>query len=296
MKRPEAAISIDIISNGHNIPIMLNPTGKALSAAIIGALRPLAKILLRNGIAYGTFAQLAKKVYVDVAFGELQDQGNKQTVSRVSALTGLPRKAVKVLRDLPLHGEEQTHDRYNRAIRVINGWVNDARFLNEEGWPAELLTDGGEASFAALVKDYGRDVPPATMLSVLVSAGSVEEVEGRVRLIRRAFVPSGDSVDKIRFLGTEVAELIATIDHNITSAPGELYFQRKVSNDLVKPAVLPEFRKLSASRAQALLEDLNQWLSTREMDSPSAAPNTERKYVSLGIYYHERDYSEDETR
>jgi hypothetical protein len=41
---------------------------KILFASILRLMRPLVRILLRNGIAYGTFSELVRKVYVDVAF------------------------------------------------------------------------------------------------------------------------------------------------------------------------------------------------------------------------------------
>jgi len=46
---------------------METKTGKAVSAAVTNILRPLVRLLLRNGIPYGTFSDIAKRVYVDVA-------------------------------------------------------------------------------------------------------------------------------------------------------------------------------------------------------------------------------------
>jgi len=40
---------------------------KPLSAAVLRLLRPLVRILLRNGVSYSTFADFVKWVYVDVA-------------------------------------------------------------------------------------------------------------------------------------------------------------------------------------------------------------------------------------
>ena len=58
-----------------------------LNASVRRLLQPLVRILLRNGVAYGTLAGLIRQVYVDVAFKDFAPQGKKQTVSRVSALT-----------------------------------------------------------------------------------------------------------------------------------------------------------------------------------------------------------------
>ena len=74
---------------------------KPLFAAILRLLRPLVRILLRNGVSYSTFADYAKWVYVDVASKEFGIRGRKQSTSRVSVLTGLSRKEVMRVRQLP---------------------------------------------------------------------------------------------------------------------------------------------------------------------------------------------------
>ncbi len=43
---------------------------KALSAGVMKLLRPLVRVLLRHGMPYGSFAELARKAYVDELFKE----------------------------------------------------------------------------------------------------------------------------------------------------------------------------------------------------------------------------------
>ena len=57
---------------------------RVLYAAIARILRPLIHILIRNGISYGTFADLAKWLFVDIANREFAIEGRKQTISRVT--------------------------------------------------------------------------------------------------------------------------------------------------------------------------------------------------------------------
>jgi hypothetical protein len=132
------------------------------------------------------------------------------------------------------------------------------------------------------------------MLSVLQAAGSVEATsDGKLRLVRHAFIPGDDPLDKLHILGTDVGELIATIDHNLSADPDALFFQRKVSNTRLDPAHTAEFRSLSAKKAQALLELLDAWLSRHEIDADDSGETGQ--YVSLGIYYSEdTDYREDQ--
>lgn len=261
---------------------------ETLNIAIVTLLRPLVRILLRNGIAYGTFAELAKKAYADVAFADFGDTGRKQTVSRVSALTGLTRKEVKRLLELPDLYDAELDRRYNRAVRVISGWLNDEEFLGADGQPANLPMEGERGSFAALVRRHSGDIPTQAMMAVLARADCVVREEDIVRLTRHAYIPAGDPIDKVRILGTDVGELITTIDHNLTNA-ADLRFQRKVSDARVAAGAVPAFRALSAERAQSLLEELDAWLAQHEVGAEAAGAEGDPRYVSLGIYYFESE-------
>jgi len=269
---------------------MPNKLEKALTEAVHRLMRPLVRILLRNGYAYGTLAEQIRKVYVDVAYHEFPPEGKKQTVSRVSALTGLTRKEVKRLLESDTVDAGAGQDRYNRAVRVVSGWVNDRRFHDASGKPAILPIEGARKSFALLVREYSGDIPTVAMLDMLVDAGSAARRDGKVRLLRHAYVPGGDPLDKIGILGTDTGELIATIDHNLTAAPEDLAFQRKVAYDNIDPAAVAKLKKLSSRKAQALLEQLNREFAKHEFE---VGEDTGGRYISLGIYYHEHDSSEE---
>lgn len=262
---------------------------QTLSLAVLAILKPLVRILLRNGVAYGSFAELAKKIYVDVAFDAFPPAGKQQSVSHVSALTGLTRKEAKRLHELAHPDQRGSAQRYNRAVRVISGWVNDTEFRDSGGNPKTLPVDRTSGSFAALVKKYSGDVPTQSMLAVLSAAGSVEKTGDSVRLVQHAYVPGNDPADKLNILGTDTAELIATIDHNLVSDPTHLRYQRKLSNHSVRADALPEFQSLAAGKAQALLEELDAWLSAHETGD-RAEPG---RYASLGVYYYESPADKD---
>jgi hypothetical protein len=260
---------------------------RVLFGAVRILLQPLVRILIRNGVSYGALAEVAREVYVDVAFREFKPEGRKPTVSRVSALTGLSRKEVKRLHELKVSGAETGQKRYSRAVRVISGWMNDRRFHDDSGKPSILALEGRRKSFELLVKEYSGDIPTMAMLGMLQEAGSIRLKDNRVSLVRRAFIPGDDDTDKIRILGSDVFELISTIDHNLTSEPEELRFQRKVSYDNIDPAALGKLRKLSARKAQTLLEQLDRQFSGHELDDGSSRGES----ISLGIYFYEQGSS-----
>jgi hypothetical protein len=273
---------------------MKTTINQALSAAVLRLLRPLVRVLLRHGMAYGAFAELARKAYVEEGFAHSTGSGKRATVSSVSALTGLTRKETKRLRELDLIDDEASSQRYSRAIRVISGWTCDTRFLEDGGVPAVLPMVGEEVSFAALVKEYSGDIPPAAMLSVLETSGTVKVTEQGVVLQEKAYIPSATPLEKINILGTDVAELIDTIGHNLDAPASERYFQRKVSNVLLHPDAVPAFRELSTRKSQLLLEEYHAWLSNHEI-KPDVETGVEPCYVAVGIYYSDRPVSEEES-
>jgi hypothetical protein len=265
---------------------------KAISAAVTNILRPLVRLLLRNGIPYRTFSDIAKRVYVDVATEEFSIPGRKQSKSRVSILTGLSRKEVLRVRRLPGSDDLGAGARYNRAARVIAGWVRDRRFRDASGNPRELPFEGSSASFRHLVKTYSGDAPARAVLDELLRVGTVQRnPDGKIRLLERSYVPKTGEIDKIGILGIDASDLIATIDHNIRQ-PGTPFFQRKVCYDNLPLEALPELKKKAADRAQALLESMDRWISARDRDVNPRVPGTGRKRAGIGIYYFQENYTE----
>jgi Family of unknown function (DUF6502) len=272
---------------------MKTETKKTLYQAVLTLLRPLVRILLKNHIPFRAFADLAKRVYVDVALKEFGIPGRKPSVSRVSILTGLTRKDVSQIKKPSVYVNIDALDRYHRGTRVISGWVRDRDFWNKDSQPAELPIEGKSASFNELVRRYGGDVPARAVLDELLSSGAVERVsENQVRLITHAFIPFTKESDKIQILGTDVRDLISTIEHNLHSNPSESFIQRKVSYDNLPAELLPEARAQAAQKGQSLLEELDRLLSMHDRDMNPSAGGTGRKRAVIGIYYFEEDAKE----
>ncbi len=268
---------------------------KPLFAAILRLLRPLVRILLRNGVSYSTFADFVKWVYVDVASKEFGIKGRKQSTSRVSVITGLSRKEVMRVRKLSRPDDRESSEKYNRAARVIAAWRRDRNFLDAKGRPALLPMSGPGVSFSELVKRFSGDIPVRATLDELIRVGAVKRLEdGRISLLTRTYVAESSDADKLHIMGTDVAHLMSTIDHNLKSDPMGPFFQRKVAYDNLPDEVLPLFRQYSAKRAQTLLENLDRWLAQHDRDVTPAVKGTGRNNAGIGIYYFEEPYSIEE--
>ena len=258
-----------------------------LQKAASKILRPLVRVMLRNGIACGSFEELVRKAYVDEAYLLAEKQG-KVTVSAVSAQTGLSRKEVKRLNEIEFDNASASSQKYNRAIRVISGWMNDPRFISAQGVAKPLDMEGTEHSFSVLVKDYSGDIPTRAMFDLLQKSGCVEKTDGKVCLISHAYVPGSDPADVINILGEDGNELMSTIIHNMTCSKTQRQFQRKVSTTQLAAEHIDDFHKYAGRRSQSLLEELDNWLSEHETQADDA------RYVSLGIYFYRNDTGHDE--
>jgi hypothetical protein len=270
------------------------PLNPSVSHAVTRLLRPLFRLLLRHGISFRAFEEVAKRAYVDVALCDFGLDGKKASVSRVSILSGLTRKEVQRLVVEPLPSDAELDARHNRAARVLSAWVREADFHDPTGAPRALEVQG-ELSFETLVRRHSGDMPTRAVLDELLRVEAVyQRLDGRVELQTRAYVPQTGAAEKVGILGADVADLIDTIDHNLRQAGQAPRFQRKVMYHSMPAAALPAFRALSASQAQALLEKLDRWLAAHDLANPDATPQAARARVGMGIYYFEE--SLDSTR
>ena len=262
---------------------------QALSEAARTLLVPLVRMFLRNGKAARSFYDLIKQVYVDLAKEEFGINGKKATVSRIAILTGLTRKEVQTLLAKPGQNDKNDiGDEYNRAARVIAGWLRDPKFSDGHGHPAPLPLNGKRGSFGALVKAYSGDIPVRAMLDELLHTGAVERLKnGKICLRTRGFIPQKSAPEKLYILGTDTADLITTIDHNVYIAPQSPRFQRKVMYDNIPNEAAREFRAVAAARGQELLESLDRWLSNHDRDVNPTSTGSGRVRTGLGIYHFE---------
>ena len=259
-------------------------------------MRSLVRILLRNGVPYGAFTDIAKRAYVDVAMTEFDVPGKKQTNSRVATITGLSRKEIQRVINSQ-HSASDDRDmvvRYNRAARVVYGWVHDNAYGDEHGDSATLRFEGEPPSFSSLVKTYSGDVPPRAILDELVRVGVAERLDnGMIKLRERAYIPTNGEAEKLLLLGRDVAGLISTMDRNIHGLHDKLYFQRKVFYDNLSEEAAVEFHKFLLSKGQPLLEEFDRWMAQHDRDVNPDAGGTGRKAVGVGLYYFEEELQQD---
>ena len=66
-----------------------------LSVSLRRLLRPLVKIMLREGLTYSNFVTIAQMAFVESAAKDFAGKGMKSTATSVCALTGMPLEQLK---------------------------------------------------------------------------------------------------------------------------------------------------------------------------------------------------------
>jgi hypothetical protein len=247
-------------------------------------LEPVILLLLKNGISWNDFYEVARLKCVDVATRHFGIRGRPTNISRVAILTGMDRREVSRLRrSLDLATEPRA---LCKPTQVLDGWYRDAEFLGRDGRPRELDIDGETASFAALARRYAPSIPHVAMIKQLRAVGAVEHLpDGKVRVLKRAYVPKALSEDHIALWGSVLHDIGRTWEYNLMRDPGQRSrFERRAVNLKVDPRSLVEFREFLEAEGQAFLERIDDWLSAHEVPA-NATTSTTGTRVGVGVYH-----------
>jgi hypothetical protein len=259
------------------------------------ALRPLVRVLLRNGVTWKEAAEVCKQTYVEVARRDYGVHGRPTNASRIAILTGLSRYDVKRVSDTLAEGEPAALERMNRATHLLGGWHNDPDFCDAASQPLKLDFDSSPNSFSDLCRRYAPDIPPTAMLKELQRVGAVTETtKGVFSAAMRYYMPDSQDPDALLRSGSVLEDLgntvVFNLEHDKASAE-PTRFEGRASSANVRASAAKEFRVYLEDEAQGMLERVDDWLSRHEKSPTSNRPE---RSVRLGVgVYQIRDDEKD---
>lgn len=247
--------------------------------------RPLVRLMVRSGVTWKDFAEVAKAVFVDVAVRDFRKRGRPTNSSRVAILTGINRREVRKVRDALAKGVPATPTYLNAAQRLLSGWYQDPDFRDAADGPLTLPLEGESPSFAELWRRYGGDVPMRALLKELIAVGSVaRSSQDMLRAVSRTYIPLQMDPAKILRAGSVLEDIGATVVHDLIRAPRvPLRFERRAQNDRIDVRCLPEFRQFLEREGMAFLERVDDWLTAHEARTESVPTQTMR--LGVGLYH-----------
>jgi len=266
-------------------------------SALLKALRPIARFLMKAGIGYREFAEISKCAFVDVATSDYGLRGRPTNISRVAVMTGLTRKEVKRLRQKIASGSQVVLSRVIPPAEIIQKWHSDPRYLDDFDRPLKLPFDGSSPSFTELVKKFGGDIPAGAMRTELKRVGAVSESEGgQLTVTKRYFRPIGEHVQLQRALGQAMYGIANTINHNLGQPEDKSWVERIAYSQHIRASDRNRVKRISSDRASEFVESINDLFSAYETiyaDEPSDW-KSDATVVGVGVYYFEVDESDGE--
>ncbi|MBL8361769.1 MAG: hypothetical protein JNN18_14850 [Rubrivivax sp.] len=255
--------------------------------AVLRLFKPLARLLLQNGVGYPAFAAALKRVFLEAARDELAARSMPATDSAITLLCGVHRRDVRTLSRAPdaASAGDTARKPFSLAAEVATRWLSDRRHRSSRGQLRTLARGAGDDTFDALVASVSSDIRPRAVLDELKRLGVAEETaDGRVRLLAQSFAPRQGFEELSWLFADNLHDHLAAAAKNLQ---GE-------GNFLEQAVFVDELTEASAAAMQqASVQAWKQAFGTvmarahlhYEQDAREAPPEARRQRVRFGVYF-----------
>ena len=255
--------------------------GAALLEALRTLLLPLARLAVARGLPVRDVEEQLRGAFVAAA-REAQPAGAPaRQVSRIATATGLTRREVTRLLDVP---RDAAPSRRSPATEVFARWIAEPSLRDAQARPRPLPRQGAEGSFEALARSVTRDVHPRSLLDELCRLGLAQwrQDDDTVLLAQERFVPREDRARLLGLLGHNVGDhLQAAVENVLSGTPPHL--EQAVFADELSERSVEEVRALVRGQWQALVSALVPELHRLiAADRDAGRPQNQR--VRIGLY------------
>lgn len=275
---------------GHP-PSAANPSAIPAKAwtFIARVMKPVVRLALRMGFSADQISQFTRKLAVDAAmeYPEFRPPHRKRAfLAHAAVVTGLSRKEVAKLYEMEDLQTAVNSCQTNRSIRVLAGWRNDRRYRDpDSGKPISSLPlkAAKGVSFHQLVREYGGDVPPRSVLDALIRSGAIIQRDDRVELVRGFPTRAANKEEEMEFVGIILNDVLNTAEYDLRPGIEEPYLLREWYQLYVPEERVKEARELIREEAWKFGCALDERLSELAHRTPRA--DTRYFRVGLGAFY-----------
>ncbi|HVZ06940.1 DUF6502 family protein [Rhodopila sp.] len=272
----------------------------ALLAACRRLLRPLVVMMIRSGVTLPVLNDMLRALYVDVAATEILTDPKARSDSRISLVTGIHRKEIRRLRDIPPELTE-TPEVVTVSSQIIARWLAMPPFTDEAGRPRPLPRTGNgaahpdgarsspeaatssPASFESLVASVTSDIRSRVVLDDWLSKGVVRiDDHDRVVLNADAFIPRPGADEQLFYFARNLQDHAAAAVANISAAEKAPFLDRSVHYDGLSATQAIELEAYARAEAIRVLLEVNRRAASVAGEGVVPAPAGRR--VNLGIY------------
>ena len=254
---------------------MVNPstTSQTASKTILLLARPFVRFCLRHSVTFWDLQDVLKRVYVQSGRDEIQRDGGKINISRLSVITGLHRNEVTAL----LNEKSELPDGSSSLLaRVIGRWEQDPDFSTSAGKP-RILTHGTMTSeFNKLVEKESKTVNPASVLAELLRIQAVLLTTRGVKFFRAA-PPIGESkLAAFEILSQDIGNLIQAVEENIAALESNSNLHIRTVYDNVYEKHIPKIREWMLLQGKAFHRRARAFISKMDKDIRTSKKPSDR--------------------
>jgi hypothetical protein len=242
-------------------------------------LEPIVLLLLKSGVSFREFTDVARARFVEVATHEFGIRDRPTNASRVAILTGIDRREVAKVRKARVDAPADDTSYMGKPTQLLDAWYHEREFRESDGKPRVLPLEGEGASFAELARRFAPGIPHVALHKELRAAGAIEDLpRDRVRVLKRTYVPRELNENQLRLWSAALHDVGVTLEHNLTRpAESPARFDRRAINLRVDRAAMPAFQKFLEAEGQAFLERVDDWLSENQL------PDGDERGVRVGV-------------
>jgi hypothetical protein len=249
-------------------------------------MRPLVRLMMQSGLTFPVLADTLRRMFVEIAADDLLPDPKARSDSRISLLTGVHRKEIRRLREMPADSDAAP-DIVTLASQIVARWAGAAPFVDAEGRPRPLprvSREGAGPSFDELVALVTSDIRPRAVLDDLLGHGVVVmDAEDRVQLNTIAFIPRPGGEEQLFYFARNLHDHVSAAVANIGASGAPPFLDRSVHYDRLTPAQVDVLREYAREAAVRVLLDINR----RAQELTEATPetdSTETGRINFGIY------------
>jgi hypothetical protein len=262
-------------------------------------MRPLVRLMMHSGLTFPILAETLRGLFVEVAVNDILTDPKARTDSRISLLTGVHRKEIRRLRELPADASTEVPEVVTLAGQIVARWVGSSAFTDASGRPLPLLrnrpaTATSAPAFDSLVLSVTTDIRPRAVLDDLIDHGVVTlGPDDHVYLNTDAFIPRPGGEEQLFYFARNLHDHVAAAVANIAASGVPRFLDRTVHYDRLTPAQATALEGYARDAAMRVLLDVNRQAIELTESAPDADPpdpdsldpdTTQQRRINFGVY------------
>jgi hypothetical protein len=226
-------------------------------------LKPLINFSLNNSLKIQDLTALIKQEFAISAKNWIQERGEEMSLSKISVMTGIPRKFIGSIID----NISDKPSEKNIIIKIVNKWQTDKRFgrgINKK--PLPLDCEGNDSDFFKLVREISLDLNPYTIINELIRVGLAIKIKNKLSLNATLYIEQ-NKVESLNLAAQDCDTLFKVVEHNVNHGDSEKHLHLFTEYDNIPDEHLEEIRKWILIEGSKFQSKVNQYLSQYDRDS-----------------------------